>query len=111
MFKCGLFNVDWADLDYALNGLKESFSTQPETSKIHDKFVIEMPGVKKEDIKVKLQGEFVYVDWTSYKGSHQGRAYYVGSGIEDLKAKYDNGLLHIEVKPKTAGKARDFPIE
>ncbi|MGN0817542.1 MAG: Hsp20/alpha crystallin family protein [Candidatus Coproplasma sp.] len=82
---------------------------------------IEMPGYKKEQIKVALENGYLTVSATKeQKEKEEGegkrflrkeisescsRSYYVGDDIsqEDVKAKYDNGILTLTV-PKSQPK-------
>jgi HSP20 family molecular chaperone IbpA len=82
---------------------------------------IEMPGFEKKDINVYLENGYLTVSGTK-KNSEESkdknekylrkeisesfsRSYYVGDNIaeEDVKAKYDNGILCLNV-PKAAQK-------
>ncbi|MBQ3841502.1 MAG: Hsp20/alpha crystallin family protein [Ruminiclostridium sp.] len=85
---------------------------------------VDLPGIKKEDVKVKLDDGYLTITATSaqnndekdkkgnyirrerFSGSYS-RSFYVGDEVKetDIKAKYDNGVLQlsipkIEAKPK-----------
>ena len=79
---------------------------------------IEMPGFKKEDIKISLNNSYLtveanvekkeekeekknYIYHERYYGS-MSRSYYVGNAIkeEDINAKFENGILHLEIPKK-----------
>ncbi len=82
---------------------------------------IEMPGFKKEDIKAELKDGYLtiqaqtnqdrdekddrgrYIRRERYSGSCQ-RRFYVGKEItqEDIKARFDNGILKLSVPKKEA---------
>ena len=82
---------------------------------------IDMPGVKKEDIKAELNDGYLTVSAESnsskdekdekgkyicrerYTGSYS-RSFYVGDAVteEDIKAKFENGTLTLEVPKKEA---------
>lgn len=84
-----------------------------------------LPGFKKEDVKVTVKDGYLTVKATSsneskdtdkegklirqerYSGTCQ-RSFYIGEDIkkEDIKAKYNNGVLHLSV-PKVEAK----PVE
>ncbi|NCC01654.1 MAG: Hsp20/alpha crystallin family protein [Clostridia bacterium] len=84
---------------------------------------IDLPGFKKEDINAKLEDGYLtvsastslnkdeqneeskYIRQERYTGS-MSRSFYVGAGIrqEDIKAKYENGILTLAV-PKEQPKA------
>ncbi len=106
------------------------FFTRTESSmmktdiKEHDngyELTIDMPGVKKEDIKAELNDGYLTVSAESnsskdekdekgkyicrerYTGSYS-RSFYVGDAVteEDIKAKFENGTLTLEVPKKEA---------
>lgn len=61
---------------------------------------LEMPGVKKSSISVKVKGPFVLVTWTDRLGAMQHRSLHVGTKYYDLtkiNVVYENGLLDIHV--------------
>lgn len=82
---------------------------------------IDMPGVKKEDIKAELNDGYLTVSAESttskdekdekgkyicrerYSGSYS-RSFYVGDAVteEDIKAKFENGTLTLDVPKKEA---------
>ena len=82
---------------------------------------IEMPGFKKEDIKAELKDGYLtiqaqtssdrdekddkgrYIRRERYSGSCQ-RIFFVGREVtqEDIKAKFDNGILRLTVPKKEA---------
>ena len=82
---------------------------------------IEMPGFKKEDIKAELKDGYLtiqaqtssdrdekddkgrYIRRERYSGSCQ-RRFFVGKEVtqEDIKAKFDNGILRLTVPKKEA---------
>ena len=84
-------------------------------------FDIELPGIKKEDINIELEDGNLTVSYTEESSNDvkdgetyirrerffgsQSRSFYVGDNItkEDIKAKFENGVLNIVVpkdKPK-----------
>ena len=82
---------------------------------------IEMPGMTKDNIKISLENSYLtiegeienkeekdekkhYIYHERYYGS-MSRSYYVGDSVkeEDIKAKFENGILHIEI-PKVEKK-------
>lgn len=83
---------------------------------------IEMPGFKKEEIKVSLENGYLTVSAEKAENTEEGtekspkylrrecrvscqRSYYVGDDVEveNIKAKYENGMLELTV-PKVAPK-------
>lgn len=89
-----------------------------ETSKGYD-IAINLPGVKKEDVKAELKNGYLTVQASSdseqeskdetekyicrerYFGSCS-RTFYVGDDIteEDIKAKFENGVLNMQIPKK-----------
>ncbi len=84
-------------------------------------FDIELPGIKKEDINIELEDGNLTVSYTEERNNDvkdgetyirrerffgsQSRSFYVGDNItkDDIKAKFENGVLNIVVpkdKPK-----------
>ena len=82
----------------------------PFTDVIIDKGVIkviaEMPGVKKEDIKLNMVGS----DKIEIKVDTNGRHYYKVVDLEEepdestIEAKYNNGILELTMKARASGK-------
>ena len=88
----------------------------------HYELEMEMPGVKKEDVKAELKDGYLtvsaetntkkdekaedgkYIRRERYSGSCS-RSFYVGDGVkqEDIKAKFEDGTLKLFV-PKEAAK-------
>ena len=80
---------------------------------------VELPGYKKEDISAELKDGYMtikavtnqetektedkFIRRERYSGSCQ-RSFYVGEAIteEDIKAKFENGILKVEVPKKEA---------
>ena len=82
---------------------------------------VDLPGFKKDEIKIKLENgtltinaakgldkdekdkEGKYVRRERYAGS-MSRSFYVGDGVsqEDIKAKFENGVLTLDVPKKEA---------
>jgi len=68
------------------------------------KVIAEMPGVKKEDIKLNMVGN----DKIEIKVDTDGRHYYKVVDLEEepdestIEAKYNNGILELTMKSKTA---------
>lgn len=84
---------------------------------------VDLPGIKKEDVKVKLEdgymtitastssekeekGKKTYIRRERYSGSFS-RSFYVGDSIteNDIKAKFENGVLMLDLpKPENLPK-------
>ena len=68
---------------------------------------IEMPGFKKDEIKVSLENGYLTVSAEKNETEEEGkecrvscqRSYYVGDKVqeENVKAKYENGMLQLTV--------------
>ena len=92
--------------------------------KEHDtgyELTVDLPGVKKEDIKAELNDGYLtitaenntskdekdekgkYICRERYSGSYS-RSFYVGDSIteEDIKAKFENGTLTLDIPKKEA---------
>ena len=87
--------------------------TDIKEKKDHYEFSIELPDVKKEDIKVSLENGYIKVkasvnneneeeDYLYRERSYgeYSRTYYVGNKVQltDISAKLENGILHLTVK-------------
>ena len=77
---------------------------------------MDLPGCKKEDVSLKLEDGYLtvgaqravdkdekddngnYIKRERYSGSCQ-RSFYVGNNVQesDIKAKFDSGILHVEI--------------
>ena len=97
-------------------------STDVKEFKDHFELALELPGFKKEDVSLSLKDGYVtveakreekkdegedggnYIRRERYIGTVQ-RSFYVGEDVtqNDIKAKYDNGILEINV-PKIEAK-------
>jgi HSP20 family molecular chaperone IbpA len=89
----------------------------------HYELDMDLPGYKKEEVTAKLENGYLtisasrdtnhdqkdeagnYIRQERYIGSCE-RSFYIGDGVkqEDIKASFDNGILHLEI-PKAAPKA------
>ena len=107
---------------YGKNAARE-MKTDVHEHEDHYEVDIDLPGFKKEDITLELQNGYLTVtaakgldkDTTTrqgkvirqerYAGTMQ-RSFYVGSSIteEDIKAKYENGVLSLTLPKKEAKK-------
>ena len=82
---------------------------------------IELPGVKKEDVKAELKDGYLTVSAVSNKQTDEknsegkylrrerysgscSRSFYVGEGVkqEDIKAKFEDGTLKLEIPKEEA---------
>ena len=113
------FGEPFGGYDYSESGLMTT--DVKDTDKGYE-VTMNMPGVKKEDVKAELKDGYLtvtaqqntnkdekdkegnYIRKERYSGSCQ-RSFYVGEGVkqEDLKAAFNNGILTVAV-PKEAEK-------
>ena len=118
IFGENLFNDDWMDfgfpeVDKALYG-KHANNTGYEVD-------IDLPGFKKDEINAQLDNGYLtisaakgldkdekdkkgkYIRKERYAGA-MSRSFYVGEGVtqEDIKAKYEDGILRLSVPKKEA---------
>lgn len=118
------FDVDFDKLDKRLTkhnpifGRREQNMMKTDIKEKDGNYVIDMdlPGCKKEDVALKLDNGYItisanravdkdekddngsYIRRERYMGSCS-RSFYVGTRVQesDIKAKFDSGILHIEV--------------
>ena len=128
IFGENLFNDDWMDfgfpeVDKALygkhaNNVMKTDVKETDTSYEVD---IDLPGFKKDEINAQLDNGYLtisaakgldkdekdkkgkYIRKERYAGA-MSRSFYVGEGItqEDIKAKYEDGILRLSVPKKAA---------
>ena len=112
---------DFGDIDRKLYGKKASRMMKTDVHEHDDHFEadIDLPGFKKEQIKLKLDDGYLTVSAEKgldkdekdkkgklirqerYSGS-MSRSFYVGGDVtqEDIKAIFDNGVLKIDIPKK-----------
>ena len=130
IFGENLFNDDWMnfgfpEVDKALYGKHAGnvMKTDVKETETGYEVDIDLPGFKKDEINAKLDNGYLtisaakgldkdeqdkngkYIRRERYAGS-MSRSFYVGEGVteEDIKAKYEDGILRLVV-PKKAAKA------
>ena len=130
IFGENLFNDDWMnfgfpEVDKALYGKHAGnvMKTDVKETDTGYEVDIDLPGFKKDEINAKLDNGYLtisaakgldkdeqdkngkYIRRERYAGS-MSRSFYVGEGVteEDIKAKYEDGILRLVV-PKKAAKA------
>ena len=130
IFGENLFNDDWMnfgfpEVDKALYGKHAGnvMKTDVKETETGYEVDIDLPGFKKDEINAKLEDGYLtisaakgldkdekdkkgkYIRKERYAGS-MSRSFYVGEGVteEDIKAKYEDGILRLVV-PKKAAKA------
>ena len=128
IFGENLFNDDWMDfgfpeVDKALYGKHAGnvMKTDVKETDAGYEVDIDLPGFKKDEINAKLENGYLtisaakgldkdeqdkngkYIRRERYAGS-MSRSFYVGDGVtqEDIKAKYEDGILRLVVPKKEA---------
>ena len=130
IFGENLFNDDWMDfgfpeVDKALYGKHAGKVMKTDVKETNTGYEvdIDLPGFKKDEITARLENGYLtisaakgldkdeqdkngkYIRRERYAGS-MSRSFYVGDGVtqEDIKAKYEDGILRLAV-PKKDNKA------
>ncbi len=133
IFGENLFNDDWMDfgfpeVDKALYGKHASnvMKTDVKETDTGYEVDIDLPGFKKDEINAQLDNGYLtisaakgldkdekdkkgkYIRKERYAGA-MSRSFYVGEGItqEDIKAKYEDGILRLSVPKKEAKAVED----
>ena len=128
IFGENLFNDDWMDfgfpeVDKALYGKHANnvMKTDVKETDTGYEVDIDLPGFKKDEINAQLDNGYLtisaakgldkdekdkkgkYIRKERYAGA-MSRSFYVGEGItqEDIKAKYEDGILRLSVPKKEA---------
>ncbi len=128
IFGENLFNDDWMDfgfpeVDKALYGKHANNVMKTDVKETKDSYEvdIDLPGFKKDEISAQLDNGYLtisaskgldkeeknkegkYIRKERYAGA-MSRSFYVGENItqEDIKAKYEDGILRLSVPKKEA---------
>ena len=128
IFGENLFNDDWMnfgfpEVDKALYGQHAGHVMKTDVKETDTGYEvdIDLPGFKKDEINAKLEDGYLtisaakgldkdekdkkgkYIRKERYAGS-MSRSFYVGEGVteEDIKAKYEDGILRLVVPKKDA---------
>ena len=128
IFGENLFNDDWMDfgfpeVDKALYGKHANNVMKTDVNETDTGYEvdIDLPGFKKDEINAQLDNGYLtisaakgldkdekdkkgkYIRKERYAGA-MSRSFYVGEGItqEDIKAKYEDGILRLSVPKKEA---------
>ena len=116
---------EWKNIDKKLYGKKAAreMKTDVHEHDDHYELLIDLPGFKKDEISVHLEEGYLTVEAAKgldqdrqdkkgkvirqerYAGAMQ-RSFFVGEEVteEDIKARFDNGVLHLEVAKKDTKK-------
>ena len=133
IFGENLFNDDWMDfgfpeVDKALYGKHANnvMKTDVKETDTGYEVDIDLPGFKKDEINAQLDNGYLtisaakgldkdekdkkgkYIRKERYAGA-MSRSFYVGEGVtqEDIKAKYEDGILRLSVPKKEAKAVED----
>ena len=128
IFGENLFNDDWMnfgfpEVDKALYGKHAGLVMKTDVKETDTGYEvdIDLPGFKKDEINAKLEDGYLtisaakgldkdekdkkgkYIRKERYAGS-MSRSFYVGEGVteDDIKAKYEDGILRLVVPKKDA---------
>ena len=128
IFGENLFNDDWMNFGFpevekALYGKHASHEMKTDVRETDSGYEvdIDLPGFKKDEINIQLDNGYLsisaakgldkdeqdkegkYIRKERYAGS-MSRSFYVGNAItqDDIKAKYESGLLRLSVPKKAA---------
>ena len=128
IFGENLFNDDWMDfgfpeVDKALYGKRANNAMKTDVKETDTGYEvdIDLPGFKKDEINAQLDNGYLtisaakgldkdekdkkgkYIRKERYAGA-MSRSFYVGEGVtqEDIKAKYEDGILRLSVPKKEA---------
>lgn len=132
IFGENLFDDDWMDFPFERDFWGKTTPTYKKTNnnlmktdiREHDagyELDIDLPGFKKDEIKVELENGYLTISATKgtnndeqdkngkyirrerYAGTMQ-RSFYVGDAVtqEDIKAKFENGILRLSIPKKDA---------
>ena len=131
VFRNNLFDDFFDDLDHPVKRVQNPQNTLmrtdvKETEKSYE-LDVELPGVKKEDVKAQLKDGYLTISAeTKFDNSdeHEGkyirreryygtssRSFYVGEELteEDIKAKFEDGILKISVPKKQSEEKIETP--
>ena len=117
--------MEFPDVDKKLYGKNAAHIMKTDVHENEDGYEldIDLPGFKKDDIKLSLENGYLFVSASKahendekndkgkvirkerYSGSMQ-RSFYIGDAIEeeDVKAKFEDGVLKLEVPKKDEAK-------
>jgi HSP20 family protein len=122
IFRNNFFDDDFNDFPM-MSGDGENDLMKCDVRELDDSYVVEMdlPGFRKEDVKMQLKDGVLNIEATASRNSEdkdsegryirkerfQGtcsRSFYVGKDLttDDIKAKFNNGVLEVTVPKKTA---------
>ena len=116
---------EFGDVDKKLYGKHAPHVMKTDVKEHDDKFevAIDLPGFKKDEIQLELQNGYLSISASKgvdkeekdkkgklirqerYSGAMQ-RSFYVGKGVteEDIKAKFEDGVLKLDIPKKEAPK-------
>lgn len=92
--------------DHADNSVDMSFSRSTRKDGLFT-YIIDLPGVKKEDVKVKLCEDYINVIATRFispgdinSKTEYNKKFSIPDGVDltDIKSRLENGVLYVEMK-------------
>lgn len=126
----GLFDEDFFDIMPPMEHSNNLMKTDIHENEKSYNFEIEVPGIKKEDIKISLNDGYLTINasYKQQKDEKQGkkylrkerfegnytRSFYLGNNVKDkdISADYKDGILNIEVlKPTQENKEEKTYIQ
>ena len=129
-----LFRNDWFDdfmdgfstdmMPAMKSGTRDNGLMKTDVKETEDMFMIEMdlPGFKKEDVKAQVKDGYLVIEAVKNADTEEKedgkyirrerfygtckRSFYVGEAVteEDVKARFEDGVLHLELPKKEAKK-------
>ena len=120
--------MDFGDIDRKLYGKRAAQVMKTDVHELGDKYEldIDLPGFKKDEIKLSLENGYLSVSASKeldkdkkdkkgkiirqerYSGA-MNRSFYIGDDVkqEDVKAKYEDGVLKLVVPKKESEKVQE----
>ncbi len=121
LYAPSIFNRGWNDIFDSFNGsTADLMKTDIKENDDNYEVVVNLPGIKKDDVKLELKNGYLTVNASTSSESEDSdkdgkylrkerfegscsRSFYVGDKVEedDIHAKFDNGVLTIDfAKPE-----------
>lgn len=70
---------------------------------------IDMPGTRREDVKVTVAGGQISVTWKDRHGNDRKTGYIISAEYDDVTARLADGVLTVELKLRETG-VREIPV-
>lgn len=115
MYKSNFFKVDFSDFINVWNELEKELSKDliGETETNNERLIeIVAPGLIKDSIKIKLCNNYIDIRAKTKKNIDYARRFYVGpKGRDNIKAKYEDGIIIITIPKKEEAPTLEIKIE